>query len=103
MSADHYKKNQARFSEFTDLNNICDEVEDQNIDSEKIESEQLLHRSMSKLSEADREILALSKFQELKYEEIARIMEITVANVKVKVHRAINKFREQYFKLEGQL
>jgi DNA-directed RNA polymerase specialized sigma24 family protein len=36
----------------------------------------------------------------MKYEEVALIMDTTVANIKVKVHRAIAKLREYYFELE---
>ncbi len=64
------------------------------------EREQLLHRSLAKLSDEQRELLVLTRFQHLKYEEVAAIMDTTVANIKVKVHRAIGKLREHYFELE---
>ncbi|MBI3482413.1 MAG: RNA polymerase subunit sigma, partial [Bacteroidetes bacterium] len=56
--------------------------------------------SLAKLSEEQRELLVLTRFQHLKYEEVATIMNTTVANIKVKVHRAIGKLREYYFELE---
>jgi RNA polymerase sigma factor (sigma-70 family) len=52
------------------------------------------------LSDEQRELLVLTRFQHMKYEEVAVIMDTTVANVKVKVHRAIAKLREHYFQLE---
>jgi RNA polymerase sigma-70 factor (ECF subfamily) len=55
---------------------------------------------MAKLSEEQRELLVLTRFQHMKYEEVAVIMDTTVANIKVKVHRAILKLREYYFELE---
>ena len=67
------------------------------------EAEKTLYLSMSKLSDEQREVLVLSKFEELKYDEIAKIMNTTIANVKVKVHRAINKLREYYFELEDRV
>ena len=36
----------------------------------------------------------------MKYEEVAVIMETSVANIKIKVHRAIARLREHYFELE---
>jgi RNA polymerase sigma-70 factor (ECF subfamily) len=36
----------------------------------------------------------------MKYEEVAELMDTSVANIKVKVHRAIAKLREHYFQLE---
>ena len=64
------------------------------------EQEKLLQRSMQMLNEEQRELLVLTRFQHMKYEEVAVIMNTTVANVKVKVHRAIGKLREHYFQLE---
>jgi RNA polymerase sigma-70 factor (ECF subfamily) len=64
------------------------------------EQEKLLARAMAKLSEEQREVLVLTRFQHMKYEDVAVIMETTVANIKVKVHRAIAKLREHYFELE---
>jgi RNA polymerase sigma-70 factor (ECF subfamily) len=42
----------------------------------------------------------MSRYQNMKYEEIAETMDLTVAAVKVKVHRAIKKLRVYYFELE---
>ena len=68
----------------------------------RIQEEQLaiLNNSLKRLNEEDRQLLVFSKYENMKYEEIASIMNISVANVKVKVHRAIRKLREHYFELE---
>ena len=55
---------------------------------------------MARLDEEQRELLVLTRFQHLKYEEVAMMLDTTVANIKVKVHRAIGKLREHYFELE---
>jgi len=93
--ADHYQsiKNKG----FVDVEKIGDMAEE---DHDMDEQERLLHRSMEKLSPEQRELLVLTRFQHLKYEEVAQIMGTTVANIKVKVHRAILKLREHYFELE---
>jgi RNA polymerase sigma factor (sigma-70 family) len=67
---------------------------------EQDEKERLLHQSMARLSDEQRELLVLTRFQQMKYEEVAAIMDTTVANIKVKVHRAILKLREYYFEIE---
>ena len=36
----------------------------------------------------------------MKYEEVASLLDISVANVKVKVHRAMHKLKETYLELE---
>jgi RNA polymerase sigma-70 factor (ECF subfamily) len=53
------------------------------------------------LPEDKREILVLSRFQELKYEEIARLLGCETNTVKVRVHRALQQLREVYLGLEN--
>ena len=54
---------------------------------------------MDKLPYDKKEVLVMSKFQGMKYEEIAKVTDSTVSNVKVKVYRAINSLREIYFQI----
>jgi RNA polymerase sigma-70 factor (ECF subfamily) len=49
-----------------------------------------------------REVLVLSRYQELKYQEIAQILNCTEGNVKVKVHRAFNELREIFLKISRE-
>jgi RNA polymerase sigma factor (sigma-70 family) len=98
--SDHYQATKNKFSDFVDVDKISDHMSDHDESGEQDEKEQLLHRSMAKLSDEQRELLVLTRFQQLKYEEVAAIMDTTVANIKVKVHRAIIKLREYYFEIE---
>jgi RNA polymerase sigma factor (sigma-70 family) len=59
---------------------------------------QRLDEAMALLSAEQREILVLSRYQGLKYEEISRIKEISVAAIKVQVYRAMKQLRTLYFK-----
>ena len=58
-----------------------------------------LDHAISKLNDEQKEILILSKYQGLKYEEISVILNISVSAIKVQVHRALKKLRQIYFKL----
>lgn len=98
--SDHYQAHKNKFSDFVDVEKISDHMADKSDNEAQDEKEVLLHRSMAKLSEEQRELLVLTRFQQMKYEEVAAIMDTTVANIKVKVHRAIIKLREYYFELE---
>jgi RNA polymerase sigma factor (sigma-70 family) len=97
--ADHYQANKTKMAGFVRMENINDQVEDSDDAAGQAEREQLLHRSMARLSEEQRELLILTRFQHMKYEEVAQVMDTTVANIKVKVHRAIAQLREHYFDL----
>jgi RNA polymerase sigma-70 factor (ECF subfamily) len=61
-----------------------------------------LERALGNLSPENREVLVLSRFQELKYAEIAEVLEISVGAVKVRVHRAMHQLKEVYWHLETQ-
>lgn len=60
-----------------------------------------LHRALGHLSDDYREVLVLSRFQELKYEEIARVLNTTEGAVKVRVHRAMNELKTIYLRIEN--
>lgn len=66
---------------------------------ESYEAQQLVQKALALLPDDYREVLVLSRYEELKYEEIADLLDCSVANVKVRVHRAIKKLREVYFQL----
>ena len=51
--------------------------------------------AMSKLKPKERQILSLRFATDLKYDEIARIMGITSANVRIITHRALKKLRAE--------
>ena len=97
--SDHYHAGKNKKAHM-DVDKIGEWVADEDDSRSLEEQEALLHRSMALLNEEQREILVLTRFQHLKYEEVAEMMDTTVANIKVKVHRAIAKLREHYFQLE---
>ncbi len=99
---DHYSQQKMRFSDFTDLEAIGREAAEMLEEAGQAEQEKALQKALSLLEAEHREILVLSKFQKLKYHEIARIMQCTEGSVKVKVHRAIKKLRGLYFMIESQ-
>jgi RNA polymerase sigma-70 factor (ECF subfamily) len=59
-----------------------------------------LQKALLKLSNSDRELIVMHRFQEIKYEQIAQIIGSTENAVKVKVHRALKKLKEIYFQTE---
>jgi RNA polymerase sigma factor (sigma-70 family) len=98
--SDHYQANKNKKSDFTSIEKMGDYMADNEETVDQEEREKILHRSLAMLNDEQRELLVLTRFQQMKYEEVAVIMETTVANIKVKVHRAIAKLREHYFELE---
>jgi RNA polymerase sigma-70 factor (ECF subfamily) len=71
---------------------------------DSLESQQhsaLLQQALGMLPEEKREILLLSRFQELKHEEIAAMLGCEVGAVKVRVHRALRELRKTFESLVG--
>jgi len=71
----------------------------------ELEQEQqitLLECAMYRLPEEKREVLVLSRYQEMKYEHIAELMGCEVGAIKVRVHRAMKELREIYLKLSNE-
>jgi RNA polymerase sigma factor (sigma-70 family) len=98
--SDYYQDQKKRSLSFIDIDKVSEKLFDLENGDEQDERERLLHKSMYLLKEEQRELLVLTRFQQMKYEEVALIMDTSVANIKVMVHRAIVKLREHYFELE---
>lgn len=61
----------------------------------------LLRTALMQISEDKREVLILSRFQDLKYEEIAQLLGCEVGTVKTRVHRALQDLRHVFQQLES--
>ena len=62
----------------------------------------LLRRALAGLPGEKREVLIMSRFQELKYEEIASVLKCEVGTVKVRVYRALRELGDRFFALGGE-
>lgn len=101
VSADFHKKNRLKLSDFNGLDIITGSDESVLHQIQEVENIETLHQAMAKLPDDQREILVLTRFQNLKYSEVANILGCTESNAKVKAHRAIKQLRELYLKLEN--
>jgi RNA polymerase sigma factor (sigma-70 family) len=63
---------------------------------------ELLQAALARLDRDDREVLLLSRFQELSFAEISGILECSVGAAKVRAHRALRELRDIYFSLQKQ-
>ena len=62
----------------------------------------LLRRALAALPNEKREVIVMSRFLELKYEEIASILSCEVGTVKVRVYRALRELGDRFFALRGE-
>jgi RNA polymerase sigma-70 factor (ECF subfamily) len=100
---DHFRKVK-RTPAHSALTNYEDRIDGEQYADALMEKEQelkMLETAMGKLSDENRELLILCRFQELKYNEIARILNTTQGAVKVRVHRALNQLKSNYLKIKA--
>lgn len=70
--------------------------------TEKSHDIALLQEALSRLPVKKREVLILSRFQNLKYKEIAELLDCHIGTVKAHVHRAIKDLRKIYIDISGE-
>jgi RNA polymerase sigma-70 factor (ECF subfamily) len=56
----------------------------------------LVREALARLPVDKREVLVLSRFHDMRYEEIGRVMGCSEGTIKVRVHRAMKELREVY-------
>lgn len=94
-----YCKQQKKFTDqYAQVGNYDENITDERGSFEEEEYERL-DKALAKLSPDQKEIIVLSRFQGLKYEEISTIQNLSVPAIKVQMHRAIKQLRQIYFKL----
>jgi RNA polymerase sigma-70 factor (ECF subfamily) len=69
---------------------------------EQMQDRELLERALAKLPIEKKELLILSRYQDLRYDAIAELLGCSVEAVKVRVHRAMNDLRTIFFQLSGE-
>jgi RNA polymerase sigma factor (sigma-70 family) len=76
------------------------EAGDPDEDFLKKERSRRIKEALGHLTAEQREVLILSRYQDLKYEEIAEILKCRIGTVKARVFRAVEKLRRIYRQLE---
>ena len=101
-AADHFRRaNVAPYAtDPADLNELADESPHAAQHATVRDDHALLQSALAKLHHDDREVLLLSRFQELSFAEIAEILECSVGAAKVRAHRALRELRETFFRLQ---
>jgi len=95
VKVDHFKKSSR--SEYAGLENVhaaSTDTADQNItQGEKYNQ---LYQAMSSLSDEQKKVIYLAKYEEMKYVDIAEIIGCSESALKVKVHRAMKTLKKAY-------
>ncbi|SKB45395.1 RNA polymerase sigma-70 factor, ECF subfamily [Salegentibacter salinarum] len=92
LSADYFREQKQTYS-----NERFENITEVIAETEAGGDVQKLNLVMLKLSPEEREILVLSRFQEMRYLQIAKLLGSTENAVKVKAHRALKKLKKLFF------
>jgi RNA polymerase sigma-70 factor (ECF subfamily) len=100
-AADQYRKTSTAPSAVdpVDLQQHADDAPHAAQRATQLDDQALLRQALARLDHDDREVLLLSRFQELSFAEIAGILECSVGAAKVRAHRALAELRATYFRL----
>jgi RNA polymerase sigma-70 factor (ECF subfamily) len=103
-AADHFRKSNAApaATDPTALHDHADDRPHAGDHASTSDDHALLHRALGRLDHDDREVLLLSRFQELSFAEIASILECSVGAAKVRAHRALRELRDVYFHIQKE-
>jgi RNA polymerase sigma factor (sigma-70 family) len=101
--SDHCKKDR-KTARHTEVTAVEERIAGGPLSDEPIRKKQelmALEEAMAGLSVENRELLVLARFQELRYNEIAGILEISEGAVKVRMHRALQQLKANFLKTTG--
>ena len=92
---DHHKQQKRQAQQIDDLRHFTESL-DSNLQEPQGDPRQLNY-ALNQLNLADKELIVMSKYQGMKYQEIAEITNSTVGAVRTKTHRALLKLKNLYF------
>lgn len=98
VKADQAKSNRLLISDFVSPESIDPGEAPFTEKMEKAEEVSALQRAIRQLSSEQQEILELTRFQKMKYKEVALLLGYSEGAIKVKVHRAIQTLKVHYLK-----
>ena len=97
---DYFRKNKKPHDDIDDHQNITSVS---NIEQELTDIEELsiLEQALNRLDYQQKEVLIMSRFENLKYKQIAQILNVSEGAIKMKVKRALVELKRIYLKLEA--
>jgi len=95
-----YRLDSSKHPNLQDKDNVLSTLLDDEISSNQASQDAILFKAIENLPFEGKELLVMCKFQDLKYEEIAKITGDSIPNIKIKVHRTLKRLKEIYFEME---
>jgi RNA polymerase sigma-70 factor (ECF subfamily) len=97
LHADHCKQKQRITSVVQNTEELPERAAEENSGFKEHDYEKL-KGALAGLGPVDRELIVMSRYEGLKYAEIAKMKNMSVGTIKVQVHRALKELKVLYFK-----
>ena len=97
LHADYCREKQRLATVMTNMHNHPEDVAEKHEGFQEQDFEKL-KKALAGLGPVDRELIVLSRYEGLKYAEIAKMKNMTLSSIKVQIHRALKELRILYFK-----
>ena len=97
---DHFRKEKSHKNRNEKYFDTTETQIDPNLCLEKKENNSLLHLAIQRLPQDQRDVIWMTRFEKMKYADVALALNVTESAIKVKVHRAIKRLRTEYLQLE---
>ncbi len=97
---DHFRKNKVQLDDISEHENSLYDQSDVEQELETLEELSLLEKALGKLPVCDKEVLIMSRFEHLKYKQIADLFKVSEGAIKMKVRRALIQLKNNYIQLE---
>ena len=100
---DFFREHKAEFDTIDETNDFASG--DPNLEELLVRNDEvaLVRRALDGLPDDKREILIMSRFHDMRYEEIGNVLGCSVGTVKVRIYRAMRALTESYKKLSGEI
>jgi RNA polymerase sigma-70 factor (ECF subfamily) len=101
-ASDHFRKSAPITVDPVELESHADDSRRADESAASRDDHDLLQRALGRLDREDREVLLLSRLQELSFAEVAVILECSAGAARVRAHRALRALRDHYFRLQKE-
>jgi RNA polymerase sigma-70 factor (ECF subfamily) len=97
---DHFRALKKSRSTENELKRNAFEMQTYTIDNHPSDRNEYLNQALKLLTPDQRELIWLTKYENMKYSEVGDLLGYSEANIKIRIHRAIKSLKTQYFKVE---
>ena len=103
-ASDHFRKASSAplAVDPSDLEEHADQAEGADHAAVSRDDHELLHKALGRLDRGDREVLLLSRLQELSFAEVASVLECSAGAARVRAHRALKTLRDHYLQIQKE-